>query len=116
MIAAANNWSTGAGLLQMRSLWPVREAAQADYESLRQSVVSGAPARSDSVARRFDRSGLAGLIAAPHAEAEYVALVVGALRPAWCAHDDPRLEVLREVYGFLLAEPLPHGNGVGVSP
>lgn len=89
----------------MRSLWPVAEAAQADYESLRRSVLAGAPWRGDVLARRFERSGLAGLIRAPAAEPAYLAELVGALRPAWSGRDDPRLDVLRDAYAFLLAEP-----------
>lgn len=89
----------------MRSLWPVAEAAQADYESLRRSVLAGTPWRGDAIARRFERSGLAGLIRAPAAEPAYLAELVGALRPAWCGRDDPRLDALRDVYAFLLAEP-----------
>jgi hypothetical protein len=89
----------------MRSLWPVAEAAQADYEVLRSSVLAGTPWRGDAIARRFERAGLAGLIRAPAAEAEYLAQLVGAQRPAWCGRDDPRLEALRDVYAFLLAEP-----------
>lgn len=89
----------------MRSLWPVAEAAQADYEVLRGSVLAGAPWRGDAIARRFERAGLAGLIRAPAAEPDYLAELVGALRPAWCGRDDPRLDALRDVYAFLLAEP-----------
>jgi hypothetical protein len=89
----------------MRSLWPVAEAAQADYESLRRSVLAGAPWRGDAIARRFERCGLAGLVRAPAAEPVYLAELVGALRPAWCGREDPRLEALRDVYAFLLAEP-----------
>jgi hypothetical protein len=100
----------------MRSLWPVAEAAQADYEALRGSVLAGVPRRVDAVARRFERSGLPGLIAAPGAEADYLAVVVGAVRPAWCGRDDPRLALLRDVYAFLLAEPPSRGSADGVTP
>jgi len=98
----------------MRSVWPVAEAAQADYERLRRCVLAGAPQREDVVARRFRRGGLAGLIALPAAEADYQALLVGALRPAWCGRDDPRDAVLREVYAFLLGEAAPVGTAVRV--
>ncbi len=98
----------------MRSLWPVAEAAQADYEVLRKGFLAGAPWRGDAIARRFERAGLAGLIRAPAAEPEYLAELVGALRPAWCGCDDPRLEVLRGVYAFLLVEPGNAMKHVGV--
>ena len=98
----------------MRSLWPVAEAAQADYEVLRRSVLAGAPWRGDAVARRFERAGLAGLIRAPAAEPEYLAVLLGALRPAWCGRDDPRAEALRDVYAFLLAEPGTSVEPIGV--
>jgi hypothetical protein len=99
----------------MRSLWPVAEAAQADYEALRGSVLAGAPRRSDVVARRFERSGLAGLIRAPAAEPDYLAVVIGAVRPAWCGREDPRFEVLRDVYAHLLAERAADAGAVAVT-
>ena len=98
----------------MRSLWPVAEAAQADYESLRRSVLAGAPWRGEVIARRFERAGLAGLIRAPAADPAYLAELVGALRPAWCGCEDPRLDALRDVYAFLLAEPGTSVERVGV--
>ncbi len=65
-----------------RRLWPIGEAAQADYEALRNAVLSGEPLGSLAAAR-FARRGLAGLIAWPVAEPVYTAVVVGAERPAW---------------------------------
>ena len=63
-----------------RRLWPIGEAAQADYEVLRKAVLSGEPLGSLAAAR-FARRGLAGLIAWPVAEPVYTAVVVGAARP-----------------------------------
>lgn len=76
-----------------RRFWPVVEAAQADYEELRAVTLAGG--RSLTVAaRRFDRRGLAGLIAWPASEPVFAATVVGAGRPPWSPHADPRLAAL----------------------
>jgi len=48
----------------MRRFWPVGEAAQADYETLRERVLEGTQLV-DLAAVRFQRLGLAGLIASP---------------------------------------------------
>ena len=66
-----------------RCFWPVGEAAQADYETLREAVLSGQPLQSLTAAR-FGRRGLAGLIAWPVAEPVYTAVMVGAERARWC--------------------------------
>lgn len=86
----------------MRSFWPVAEAAQADYEILRQTVLSGGQVLSIPGAR-FERRGLAGLIAWPEAEPVFNARLAGATRPAWTPHVDPRVEALAAGYEFLLA-------------
>lgn len=85
-----------------RRFWPVAEAAQADYEALREAVLSGPPVESVAGAR-FARRGLAGLITWPAAEPIYTGVVHGALRPAWSPHGDPRLEALAASYELILA-------------
>ncbi len=85
-----------------RRFWPVAEASQADYEALREAVLSGRALESVSAAR-FARRGLAGLITWPAAEPIYSALVHGAPRPAWSPHADPRLDALAAGYELILA-------------
>ena len=87
-----------------RRLWPIGEAAQADYVALRNAVLSGEPLGSLAAAR-FARRGLAGLIAWPVAELVYTAVVIGAERPAWNPYQDPRLEVLAAGYELILRAP-----------
>ena len=84
-------------------LWPICEAAQADYEQLREIVLAGGALGDILAARRFAREGLAGLISSPVAEPSYLASVIAAGRPPWCGCEDPREQQLRDVYGFLLA-------------
>lgn len=81
--------------------WPIGEAAQADYETLREAVLSGQPVQS-VMAARFARRGLAGLIAWPVAEPVYAAVLVGAERPPWTPHADPRFDALAAGYELLL--------------
>jgi len=88
----------------MRLFWPAAEAAQADYESLRDAVLAGGETLSLSAAR-FERRGLAGLIAWPSAEPVFAGSVVGAVRPPWTPHRDPRLDALASGFEFLLAAP-----------
>lgn len=91
----------------MRPFWPPGEAAQADYEALRAAVMAGTPAVGPAAAR-FARVGLAGLIAHPHAEPVFVASLVGARRPPWSPHRDPRLDVLADAFELLVtADPVP---------
>ena len=71
--------------------WPVGEAAQADYETLRQHVLDRGALPDSLAAARFARRGLAGLIAWPAAEPIFSADLVGANRPPWSPHEDPRL-------------------------
>lgn len=85
-----------------RRFWPPAEAAQADYEALRAAVVAGTPPVGPA-AGRFARVGLAGLIAHPAAEPVFQASLVGARRPAWLPHADPRLDALAEAFGLLVA-------------
>ena len=65
----------------MRSLWPATEAAQVDYETLREAAVRGTPLLGPA-AGRFERAGLAGLIARPLTPAVFTAVIAGASRPA----------------------------------
>ena len=60
------------------AFWPVGEAAQADYEVLREQVLVGQPAASMSAAR-FARRGLAGLIAWPASEPVFTGPVLGGM-------------------------------------
>src|SRR5215218_6300964 len=85
-----------------RRFWPAGEAAQADYEALRAHVLAtGAPPDSLAAAR-FDRRGVAGLIAWPGAEPVFDAAVLGAARPPWSPHADPRLDALAAGFALLL--------------
>jgi hypothetical protein len=88
-----------------RRLWPVGEAAQADYEALRKAVLAGEPMLSLTAAR-FARRGLAGLIAWPVAEPFYSAVMVGAERAPWTPYGDPRLDALAAGYELILRVPL----------
>jgi hypothetical protein len=88
----------------MRSFWPAAESAQADYEVLREAVLAGGQILSIA-GGRFERRGMAGLIAWPAAEPVFRARLHGAARPAWTPHVDPRLEALAAGYELLLALP-----------
>jgi hypothetical protein len=85
-----------------RSFWPPAEAAQVDYETLRAHVFEHSGLPEGLAAARFARRGLAGLIAWPAAEPVFVADLVGAARPAWTPHEDPRVAALAAGYEFLL--------------
>jgi hypothetical protein len=82
--------------------WPISEAAQADYEALREAVLLDKQVASLTAAR-FARRGLAGLTDWPVCEPVYMANVLGAQRPAWTPHADPRLDALAASYELLLA-------------
>jgi hypothetical protein len=82
--------------------WPIAEAAQADYERLREAVLAGESVEGLLAARRFARRGLPGLIGWPQAEPAYLGSVIGARRPPWSGAEDPRDAQLAEAYGFLL--------------
>jgi hypothetical protein len=86
-----------------RSFWPPIEAAQVDYETLGAHALESCGLPEGLTAARFARRGLAGLIAWPSAEPVFVAELVGAARPAWTAHNDPRVAALAAGYEFLLA-------------
>jgi hypothetical protein len=82
--------------------WPVGHRARADYETLRAHVLAtGAPPDS-LIAARFTRRGVAGLIAWPSAEPVFHAELLGAHRPRWTPHHDPRLDALSDAFALLL--------------
>ena len=54
------------------------------------------------IAARFARRGLPGLIAWPSAEPVFDAALLGAHRPPWTPHDDPRLDALAAGFALLL--------------
>ena len=83
--------------------WPVGETAQADYETLREHVLATGALPDSVTAARFNRRGLAGLVVWPAAEPVFRAEVLGAARPPWQPHDDPRLQALAAGFAVLLA-------------
>jgi hypothetical protein len=86
-----------------RSFWPVGEAAQADYEHLREHVLAHGVLPDSVLAARFARRGVPGLIAWPVAEPVFAGETAGARRPPWSPHTDPRLEALAAGFALLLA-------------
>ena len=86
----------------MSRFWPVAEAAQADYERLREAFCSAGRLPDDLVSARFRRRGLAGLIAWPEADPVFWADLVGGPRPAWTPYADPRVDALAATYRLLL--------------
>jgi hypothetical protein len=86
-----------------RSFWPPAEASQVDYETLRAQLLEHGRLPDGLAAARFARRGVAGLIGWPSAEPVFVAELLGADRPAWTPHVDPRLSVLAAGYQFLLS-------------
>jgi hypothetical protein len=95
----------------MRRFWPVCEAAQADYETLREAALAGLAVASPA-ATRFARAGLAGLIVCPVAEPVFVASVCGAPRPPWTPYTDPRTQALAAGYELAVtwADHCPAGS------
>jgi hypothetical protein len=85
-----------------RPFWPVGEAAQADYETLRSHVLSIGTLPESLAAARFIRRGLPGLIAWPTAEPIFQADLVAASRPKWTPYADPRVDALAAGFAFLL--------------
>ena len=77
-----------------RSFWPPAEATQVDYETLRTHSLEHDRLPDGLAAARFARRGMAGLIAWPAAEQVFIADLLGAARPAWTPHADPRMSVL----------------------
>ena len=92
----------GAWAVSARSFWPPIEAAQVDYETLRTHAVESCRMPEGLAAARFARRGLAGLITWPSAEPIFAAELLGAPRPAWTPHEDPRMAALAAGYEFLL--------------
>lgn len=92
----------------MRPLWPPAEAAQADYEALRDAALAGTPL-ADAAAARFAAGGLAALIARPLAEPVYLAVLHGAPRQPWTPHTDPRLQALAAGFALLVLDA-EHGH------
>ncbi len=86
----------------MSRLWPVAEAAQADYETLRTAALAGTPLLGPSAAR-FESAGLFGLIHRPVAEPAFAAQLFGARRAPWTPYGDPRLDALGDTYELILA-------------
>jgi hypothetical protein len=85
-----------------RVFWPPAEAAQADYEMLRACVLEAGSLPAGLAGARFARRGLAGLIAWPAAEPDFRAGLLGAARPPWTPHAEPREQALAATYQFLL--------------
>jgi hypothetical protein len=83
-------------------LWPVCEAAQADYEQLRAAALASL-VPIGGLATRFETDGMIGLIRRPAATAVYTAVLHGARRAAWTPYCDPRLELLADAYELLLS-------------
>lgn len=98
----------------MRAFWPAAEAAQAEYEMLRAAALRD-EGRDSVVVARFARRGLAGLIAWPTSEPVFAARLVGAMRPPWTPHADPRLDALAGGYELLVATPATIAEGMEVS-
>jgi hypothetical protein len=92
--------------------WPVGEAAQADYEALRAQVLATAAVPDSLVAARFARRGLPGLIAWSSAGPVFDVALLGAPRPPWTPHNDPRLDALAAGFALLLTA----GGAAGAAP
>jgi hypothetical protein len=88
--------------VSIRSFWPPAEAAQVDYEMLRGQLLEHGGLPDGLAAARFGRRGLAGLIAWPSSAPVFLADVLGAARPPWTPHLDPRVSALAAGYQFLL--------------
>jgi hypothetical protein len=85
----------------MRTLWPVSDPIQAEYDSLRALALADADLCGPP-ALCFAQKGLAGLIAWRRIESPFSVSLVGAPRPPWTPYTDPRLDALAELYEFLL--------------
>ena len=88
--------------MSARSFWPPAEAAQVDYEMLREHQLKQGLLPDGLAAARFTRRGLVGLIAWPAAEPVFMAEVIGAERQRWRPHLDTQQEALAVCYQFLL--------------
>lgn len=87
----------------MGRLWPAREAAQAEYETLREQALQGGGQPLSVATLRFARLGLTGLIVRPVGEPIYAARIVAVRRPPWSPLVDPRAEALADGYAAVLA-------------
>lgn len=102
--------------MSARSFWPPSEAAQVDYETLRAHMLEHNMAADGLAAARFSRRGLAGLIAWPAAEPVFLPEMVGAARPPWTPHLDPRVSALAAGYQFLLDVAVELGAAATAAP
>lgn len=102
--------------MSARSFWPPSEAAQVDYETLRAHALDDAESSGALAAARFNRRGLAGLIAWPAAEPVFLPELVGAERPPWTPHLDPRMAALGAGYQFLLEVAVDLGAAATAAP
>ncbi len=78
------------------------DKVQVKYEMLRANLLQAGVLPGGLAAARFTRRGLAGLIAWPAAEPDFRADLLGAARPPWTPHADPREQALAATYQFLL--------------
>jgi hypothetical protein len=69
---------------------------------LRAQVLATGAAPDTLAAARFTRRGLPGLIAWPSTEPVFDAALLGASRPPWTPHADPRLDALAAGFALLL--------------
>ena len=81
--------------------WPVGEAAQADYEALRTHVLATGPASNSLMPRGSPAAAYPADRLAEH-EPVFDAALLGAHRPPWTPHDDPRLDALADAFALLL--------------
>jgi hypothetical protein len=97
-----------------RSFWPPAEAAQFDYETLRDYLLEQGTLPGGLAAARFARRGLAGLIAWPAAEPLFIPEITGADRPRWSPQVATRQDVLRSATSFSSTPPDSRGGqGLG---
>jgi hypothetical protein len=96
-------------------LWSPREAAQVEYESLRERILQGDPDQEGLLPSRFQRLGLLGLVTAAQVEpVRWQATVIGAQRPRWSPYADPRVEALADAFQYLLEGRLPTSAFAGM--
>ena len=89
-------------------LWSPREAAQVEYESLRERILRGDPDDQGLLPARFQRLGLLGLVTrTPIEPVAWQVTMIGARRPRWSPYEDPRVEALADAFQYLLDGRLP---------
>lgn len=87
----------------MSLLWQPREAAQLEYESLRERVLLGDQFEDEESACRFARWGLAGLLESKQCQEPCWEVRLSVLpRPAWTPYVDPREAQLMVAFDWLL--------------